>query len=77
MYLENYEALTPALLREWKLARMWGRIADVIVLAVAAAIALFAIVAVSNSHPSGQYRSTLGDSPTWTQGRPLVSQTRD
>lgn len=60
-----------------KLARMWGRIADVIVLAVAAAIALFAIVAVSNSHPSGQYRSTLGDSPTWTQGTPLVSQTRD
>ena len=57
---------------------MRNRIADAIVLAVAAAIALFAIsVAVSNSHPSGQYGSTLGDSPTWNQGTPLVNQTRD
>ena len=57
---------------------MRNRIADAIVLAVAAAIALFAIsVAVSNSHPSGQYRSTLEDRPAWTQRTPLVSQTRD
>jgi hypothetical protein len=43
---------------------MWGRIADAIVLAVAMAIALFAIsVAVSNSQPAQQYRSTLEDSP--------------
>ena len=36
---------------------MRNRIADVIVLAMAMAIALFALVAVSNSHPSGQYRA--------------------
>jgi hypothetical protein len=45
---------------------MRSRIADAVVLAVAAAIALFAIIAVSNSHPSGEYRSTLGESPTLT-----------
>jgi hypothetical protein len=46
---------------------MRGRIADAIVLAVAAAIALFALsVAVSNSHPAGQYPSTLGESPKLT-----------
>ena len=50
---ENYAALTPDFRVNGKLARMWGRIADMIVLAVAAAIALFAIVAVSNSHPAG------------------------